>query len=141
MPSGLQESFPHILTKSDEDMRAEEFILSNVFVGDDDTMYVTEKDAMDAISMACEDIVKKWTLWCFNFRTPFEATICKIWGGTLSGFGGRYYCEDNHFTQHLIEKWQSFENRGDARMLFFYCELDSGLQKQLVAWVMENYRG
>ena len=122
-------------------MKAEEFI-ENVKVGGfDQVEYVGIADAMEAVNIAHNDAVKKWTLWCFNYPTPFEPTICKIWGGTLSGFGGRYYCKDNHFTQHLIEKWQSFENRGDARMLFFYCELDSGLQKQLVDWVMENYRG
>lgn len=121
--------------------KAEEFI-ENVKVGGfDQAEYVGIADANEAVKIAHNDAVKKWTLWCFNYRTPFEQVICKIWGGKLSGFGGRYYCEDNHFTQHLIEKWQSFENRGDARMLFFYCELDSGLQKQLVDWVMENYRG
>lgn len=122
-------------------MKAEELILKNEFVGDDEVMYVTTNDAMEAVKIAHNDAVKKWTLWCFNYSTPFESTICKIWGGKLSGFGGRYYCEDNHFTQHLIEKWQSFENKRDARMLFFYCELDSKLRKQLVDWVMKNYRG
>lgn len=126
-------------------MKAEEFLINNAVIckfadGGGNDM-VTLDDAKQALTIAHEEAVKKWTLWCFNHPTPFEPTICKIWGGTLSGFGGRYYCEDNHFTQHLIEKWQSFEGRGDARMLFFYCELDSGLQKQLVDWVMENYRG
>lgn len=122
-------------------MKASEFIENAMVGGDDQEEMMYKNDVLEAVKLAHADAVKKWTLWCFNFHTPFEGTICKIWGGTLSGFGGRYYCEDNHFTQHLIEKWQSFENRGDARMLFFYCELDSGLQKQLVDWVMENYRG
>ena len=126
-------------------MKAEEFLINNAVIckfadGGGNDM-VTLDDAKQALTIAHEEAVKKWTLWCFNYSTPFEQVICKIWGGKLSGFGGRYYCDDNHFTQHLIEKWQSFENRGDARMLFFYCELDSGLQKQLVDWVMENYRG
>lgn len=122
-------------------MKAEEFI-ENVKVGGfDQAEYVSIADAKEAVKIAYNDAVKKWTLYCFNYSTPFESTICKIWGGTLSGFGGRYYCEDNHFTQHLIEKWQSLENRRDARMLFFYCELDSGLREQLVNWVMEHYAG
>lgn len=102
---------------------------------------VSLNDALKATHIAHNDAVKKWTLWCFNYFTPFESTICKIWGGTQSGFGGRYYCEDNHFTQHLIEKWQSFENRGDASMLYFYCELDINCRKQLVDWVLDNYKG
>lgn len=122
-------------------MKAEDLIIQSEGVGECAPLCVSEKVAFEAVKLAHNDAVKKWALWCFNYHTPFEGTICKIWGGTLSGFGGRYYCEDNHFTQHLIEKWQSFENRGDARMLFFYCELDSGLQKQLVDWVMENYAG
>ena len=128
-------------------MKAEDYIKIATVGGFDQAEYVSVDDAMKAVQMVREEsadinsIIKKWTLWCFNYRTPFEQVICKIWGGKLSGFGGRYYCEDNHFTQHLIEKWQSFENRRDARMLFFYCELDSSLRKQLVDWVMENYRG
>ena len=122
-------------------MEAERFILNSDGVGENAPLVVREDVAMEAVKIAHNDAVKKWTLWCFNYSTPFESTICKIWGGTLSYFGGRYYCEDNHFTQHLIEKWQSFENRMDARMLFFYCELDSSLRKQLVDWVMENYKG
>lgn len=122
-------------------MKAEEFI-ENVKVGGfDQAEYVSIADAKEAVKIAYNDAVKKWTLYCFNYSTPFESTICKIWGGTLSGFGGRYYCEDNHFTQHLIEKWHSFENRGDARMLFFYCELDTENRKKLVDWIMENYGG
>lgn len=122
-------------------MRAEDYIKIATVGGLDQKEYVGIADAMEAVKVAHNDAVKKWSLWCFNYSTPFESTICKIWGGTLSGFGGRYYCEDNHFTQHLIEKWQSFENRRDARMLFFYCELDSSLRKQLVDWVMDNYGG
>ena len=122
-------------------MKAEDFI-QTIKVGDDtQTKYVSIEDSLRAIEIAHNDAVKKWTIWCFNYKTPFESTICQIWGGKLSGFGGRYYCEDNYFTQHLIEKWQSLESRGDARMLYFYCELDSTLQHQLVDWVMENYAG
>ena len=122
-------------------MKAEEFI-ENVKVGGfDQAEYVGIADAMEAVKIAHNDAVKKWTLWCFNYQTPFERVICSIWGGTLSYAQGTYYCGNNHFTQHLIEKWQSFESRGDARMLFFYCELDSNLRKQLIDWVMENYRG
>ncbi len=126
-------------------MKAEEFLINNAVIckfadGGGNDM-VTLDDAKQALTIAHEESVKKWTRWCFNYSTPFESTICKIWGGTLSGLVARYYCEDNHFTQHLIEKWQSLENRGDARMLFFYCELDSKLRKQLVDWVMENYEG
>lgn len=124
-----------------ENMKAEEFIEKVKVGGFDQAEYVGIADAMEAVKIAHNDAVKKWTLWCFNYQTPFERVICSIWGGTLSYAHGTYYCENNHFTQHLIEKWQSFENRGDARMLFFYCELDSKLRKQLVDWVMENYRG
>ena len=122
-------------------MKASEFIENAMVGGGDQEEMMYKNDVFEAVKLAHSDAVKKWTLWCFNFRTPFERTICEIWGGTLSYEDGRYCCRNNHFTQHLIEKWQSFENRGDARMLFFYCELDSGLQKQLVDWVMENYRG
>ena len=122
-------------------MKAEEFILKNEFVGEDETMYVAQKDAMTAIGMAHVDAVKKWSMWCFNYPASFEPHICKIWGGKLSGFGGRYYCEDNTFTQHLIEKWQRFENKGDARMMFFFCELDAENKQMLIDWVMQNYRG
>lgn len=122
-------------------MKAEDYVNEMMAGGNDQAEYLPKEDAFEAIKIAHNDAVKKWTLWCFNFPTPFESTICKIWGGTLSGYGGRYYCEDNHFTQHLIEKWQSFENRRDARMLFFYCELDSTLRKQLVDWVIQNYAG
>lgn len=122
-------------------MKAEDFI-QTIKVGDDtQAKYVSIEDSLRAIEIAHNDAVKMWTMWCFNYRTPFEQTICQIWGGKLSGFGGRYYCEDNYFTQHLIEKWQSLESRGDARMLYFYCDIDSGLKKQLVDWVMENYGG
>lgn len=122
-------------------MKAEDFI-QTIKVGDDtQAKYVSIEDSLRAIEIAHNDAVKRWTMWCFNYRTPFEQTICQIWGGKLSGFGGRYYCEDNYFTQHLIEKWQSLESRGDARMLYFYCDIDSGLKKQLVDWVMENYGG
>lgn len=33
------------------------------------------------------------------------------------------------------------EHRGDARMMFFYCELDTENRKKLVDWIMENYGG
>lgn len=113
----------------------------------DQAEYVSMADSIKAAQMASDksedtnSIIKKWTLWCFNYRTPFEQVICKIWGGTLSGFGGRYYCEDNYFTQHIIETWQKFEHIGDARMMFFYCELDTENRKKLVDWIMENYGG
>lgn len=115
-------------------MKAKEFLESSARL-------VEKQDAIKAVDKACEEAVHKWTLWCFNYHTPFENVICQIWGGKLSMVDGAYRCDDNHFTQHLIEKWQSFEWRGDARMLHFYCDLDSGLKKQLVDWVMENYRG
>ena len=126
-------------------MKAEEFLINNAMIcqfadGGGNDM-VTLDDAKQAIDMAHNEAVKKWSLWCFNYHTPFERVICQIWGGTLAGFGGRYYCEDNFENQHLIEKWQSFENRGDARMLFFYCELDKTHRSQLVDWVMKNYEG
>jgi len=125
-------------------MKAEEFLINNAMIckfenGGGNDM-VTLDDAKRALDIAHNDAVKKWTLWCFNYPTPFEGTICKIWGGTLSGFGGSYYCKDNMFTQHLIEKWKSARHN-DAHMLYFYCELDSKLRKQLVDWVMENYEG
>lgn len=73
-------------------MKAEEFI-ENVKVGGfDQAEYVGIGDAKEAVKIAYNDAVKKWTLYCFNYSTPFESTICKIWGGTLSGFVGRYYC-------------------------------------------------
>lgn len=123
-------------------MKAEEFLNYLNEDGEEvEEKYFHRDDVEKVIMLAHSDAVKKWTLWCFNYHTPFEQVICKIWGGTLSGFGGRYYCEDNFTTQHLIEKWQKFETRGDARMLFFYCDLDSGLQEELVDWVMKNYVG
>ena len=126
-------------------MKAEEFLINNAMIckfenGGGNDM-VTLDDAKRALDIAHNDAIKKWTLWCFNYPTPFEGTICDIWGGNLSRIGEHYHCRDNHFSQHLIEKWQSFENRKDARMLFFYCELYSKLRKQLVDWVMENYEG
>lgn len=122
-------------------MKAEKFI-ENAKVGDfDQAEYVSLSDAEKALNIAHEDAVKKWSLWCFNYRKPFEQVICKIWGGTLSGIYGRYYCEDNLHTQHLIEKWQHFENQREVRMLFFYCDLDTEHQNKLVEWVMENYAG
>lgn len=122
-------------------MKADEFIENAIVGGCDQEEMMYKNDVQEDVLLSHADTVKKWTLWCFNYQTPFEKVICQIWGGTLSGFGGRYYCEDNHFTQHLIEKWQSFESRSDARMLFFYCDLDSGLQQQLVDWVIGNYAG
>lgn len=102
--------------------------------------YVSKKDALEALSMQNNEVVNKWTKWCFNYPTPFEKTIGKIWGGTIRGFGSSYRCEDNHFTQHLIEKWQSVRHN-DAHMMYFYCELDTAMQQQLVEWVMNNYEG
>lgn len=128
-------------------MKAEDYIKITTVGHFDQAKYVSVDDAMKAVKMSREEsadinsIVNKWTLWCFNYQTPFERVICQIWGGTLAGFGGRYYCDDNHFTQHLIEKWQSFEHRGDARMMFFYCELDIENRKKLVDWIMKNYEG
>lgn len=126
-------------------MKAEEYIKIVTVGGFDQAKYVSVDDAKKAVQMVREEsadinsIIKKWTLWCFNYRTPFEQVICNIWGGKLSGFVGRYYCEDNYFTQHIIETWQKFEHRGDARMMFFYCELDTENRKKLVDWIMENY--
>ena len=128
-------------------MKAEDYIKIATVGGFDQAQYVSVDDAMKAVQMVREDsadinsIIKKWTLWCFNYSTPFEQVICKIWGGKLSGFGGRYYCKDNYFTQHIIETWQKLEHRGDARMMFFYCELDTKNRKKLVDWIMENYGG
>lgn len=128
-------------------MKAEDYIKIVKVGGFDQAEYVGIDDAMKAVKIAREEsadinrIVKKWVLWCFNYLTPFEQVICKIWGGTLSGFEGRYYCKDNYFTQHIIETWQKFEQRGDAQMMFFYGELDTENRKKLVNWVMENYGG
>ena len=122
-------------------MEAKSYI-ENAMVGQfDQAKYVPMDAALKGIDIAHENAVKKWSLWCFNYPTPFEQMICKIWGGTLSGDGRRWYCEDNFHTQHLIEKWQSFERRGDARMLFFYCELDTQHRNELVDWIMKNYAG
>ena len=123
-------------------MKAEAFIEENLIVKDGKDIVELE-DTLEAVKLAHSDAVKKWTLWCFNYSTPFELTIGKIFGGEvrLCTSDRMYYRSDNHFVQHLIEKWQSFESKGDARMLFFYCELDSELRKKLVDWVMENYRG
>lgn len=126
-------------------MKAEDFLKENAVIvqcvedksGGD---VVSLETALESVGIAHNDAVKKWSLWCFNYPKPFEATICKIWGGTLSGFGGSYYCKDNHFTQHMIEKWKSARHN-DAHMLYFYSELDSNLRKQLVDWVMEHYAG
>jgi len=122
-------------------MKAEEFIENAKVVGIDQVERIDIADVMEAVKLAHNDAVKKWTMWCFNYPTPFETTICRIWGGTLSGFGGRYYCEDNAFTQHIIEKWQSLEFRRDARMMYFYCDLDTENRNKLVNWVFENYGG
>ena len=121
-------------------MKAEEFI-ENVKVGGfDQAEYVPLEDAEKALTIAHEEAVKKWSLWCFNYPTPFEKTIGKIWGGKVSYFCGRYYCEDNTFVQHIIEKWQ-LARHNDENMLYFYCELDAENRNKLVEWVMENYRG
>lgn len=85
--------------------------------------------------------VRKWTLWLFNYRKPFENEICKVFGGTLSFLDGRYCCGDNFTTQHLMEKWQPLDGMDNVRMLSFFCGIDSSLQRQLVDWVMENYEG
>ena len=124
-------------------MKAEEFIENVTVGGFDQEEYVGKADAIEAVKIGHNDAVKKWSLWCFNYPTPFELTIGKIFGGdvVIKVSDRRYYCSNNHLVQHLIEKWQSFENRGAARMLFFYCELDSNLRKKLVDWVMENYKG
>ena len=122
-------------------MKAEELIMKSEGVGDIAPLSVSEKVAFEAVKVARQEAVKKWSIWCFNYSTPFERMICNVWGGTLSYENGRYCCRDNHFTQHLIEKWHSFVNRGDARMLFFYCDLDNSLKNQLADWVMENYKG
>ena len=126
-------------------MKAEEFLINNAMIckfedGGGNDM-VTLDDAKRALDIAHNDAVKKWCMWCFNYPPSFEPHICRIWGGKLSGFGGRYYCEDNTFTQRLIEKWQRFENKGDARMMFFFCELDAENKQILIDWVMQNYRG
>ncbi len=123
-------------------MRAEDFLR---FASVDGS--VSKDDALEAVRMARKEsadyntVVQKWSMWCFNHITPFETVICQIWGGTLSGFGGRYYCRDNDFTQHIIETWQKLEYRRDARMLYFYCELDTENRKKLVDWIMYNYAG
>lgn len=124
-------------------MKAEELIMKSEGVGDIAPLSVSEKVAFEAVKVARQEAVKKWSIWCFNYSTPFELTIGKIFGGEvrLCTSDRMYYRSDNHFVQHLIEKWQSFESKGDARMLFFYCELDSELRKKLVDWVMDNYRG
>lgn len=127
------------------DMKAEDFLKENAVIvqcvedrsGAD---VVGLLDALESVPIAHNEAVKKWTLWCFNYPTPFEKTIGKIWGGTIRGFGGSYRCEDNHFTQHLIEKWQSARHN-DAHMLYFYSELDTENREKLVNWVMSNYKG
>lgn len=101
--------------------------------------YLKDNEPEETLSIA--DAVKKWSFWCFNFHTPFEETICKIWGGTISNERGLYVCRDNCFTQHLIEKWRSLEKRGDARMLFFFCNLDTKHKDKLIDYVMKNYGG
>ena len=101
--------------------------------------YLKDNEPEETLSIA--DAVKKWSLWCFNFHTPFEETICKIWGGTISNERGLYVCRDNCFSQHLIEKWRSLEKRGDARMLFFFCDLDAEHKDKLIDYVMKNYGG
>ena len=127
-------------------MKAEDYIKITT-VGDfEQAKYVSVDDAKKAVQMVREEsvdinsIIKKWTLWCFNYPTPFEKTIGKIWGGKVSDFCGRYYCEDNPFVQHIIEKWQ-LARHNDENMLHFYCELDAENRNKLVEWVMENYRG
>lgn len=122
-------------------LRAGDFINNVMPVGISSKEHEGKAEALTTPSITHKDAVKKWNLWCFNYPQPFERTICKIWGGTLSGFGNCYCCKDNFMTQHLIEKWQSFENRGDAQMLLFYCGLDSKFRNELVDWVMENYSG
>ncbi len=87
------------------------------------------------------EFIRKWNLWCCNYRTPFENVICEIWGGALQGFGGRCYCPDNFMAQHIIEKWQSMERLGDSRMMMFYLELDTECREKLVEWMLQNYRG
>ena len=121
-------------------MRAEAFIENNV-VEINQLQVVQKDDALEAVKIAHNDAVKKWVKWCFNYPCPFEKVICQIWGGTLSEYEGRYYCSDNHVSQHFIEKWRSLASRGDARMLFFCNDLDYDHRKRLVDWIMENYGG
>ena len=73
-------------------MKAEDYIEIVKVGGFDQTEYVGISDAKEAVKFGHNDAVKKWTLWCFNYSTPFESTICKIWGGTLSGFGTGCSC-------------------------------------------------
>lgn len=126
-------------------MKAEEFLINKAVIckfadGGGNDM-VTLDDAKQALTIAHEESVKKWNMWCFNYPTPFEGTICDIWGGNLSRIGEHYHCKDNHFSQHLIEKWQSHESKGDARMMFFFSELDDTNRNMMIEWVMREYRG
>ena len=56
-------------------MKAEEFLINNAMIcqiadGGGNDM-VTLDDAKKAIDIAHNEAVKKWSLWCFNYRTPF----------------------------------------------------------------------
>ena len=122
-------------------MKAEEYINIVTVGGFDQAEYVDKDSALKAVKMSSEEAVKKWTMWCFNYPTPFEGTICDIWGGNLSRIGEHYHCKDNHFSQHLIEKWQRYESKGDARMLLFFSELDDINRNMMIEWVMREYKG
>ena len=118
-------------------MKAIEHVKQSVLLGNFRSTYITEEDALKAVGIAYQEAVAKWTRWCFNYDTPFEKVICKIWGGTLTVMKGEYWCNDNTLVQHLIMKWHRYEGNHGA-MINFYSELDEESRKKLVNYVFSK---
>jgi hypothetical protein len=64
----------------------------------------------------------------FGFNYP-DGFIYKVWNG--------------HIADHLQSKFNSLYRTYTARAVFqtFYTNLDAENQKQLVNWILENYKG
>lgn len=72
------------------------------------------------------ETINKWIYWCMNYTSDF---ISKVWA------------DEPWLIPHLQGKFDGYwRTRGsDAVMNVFYCELDNGNRKKLLAWVLANY--
>ena len=75
----------------------------------------------------CQQDVKKWVYWCFNFNDPQE------WIGELQGAPA----------QHFMNKFEEYYDHygADGVMNRFFLNLDSTNQEILINYVMNNYKG
>lgn len=75
----------------------------------------------------CQQDVKKWVYWCFNFTNPKE------WMNIFQGAP----------VQHFMEKFGEYYNQygADGVMNRFFVNLDSTNQEILINYVMNNYKG